>query len=106
MAMQSPSAWDQRQHVRREASLVVSYRAKQPTAIYDITHTRNISRGGMLLTTARAFAPGDLLAIAARLAGNGSPRLVRGTAGAVESKEMVPSLLYEVRDGDSRRVLP
>ncbi len=95
--MQLQPALDRRQHPRRDASLVVSYRPTYPTAIHDITHTRNISQGGMLLTTARAFAPGDLLAIVARLPVRGSPSLVTGTAGAVGSREIVPRLIYETR---------
>ena len=95
--MQPQPALDRRQHRRRDAGVVVSYRAKHPAAIYDITHTRNISQGGMLLTTGRPVPAGDLLAIVARLPGQGSPSLVAGTAGAVESREIVPSLLYETR---------
>ncbi len=51
----------------------------------------------MLLTTARAFAPGSRLVIQARLTFQGSPRLVQGTAEAVGSREIVRDLLYESR---------
>ncbi len=52
---------------------------------------------GMLLTTAGAFAPGDLLTIVARLPYLDVPQIVQGTAAAVESREIVPSLLYDAR---------
>lgn len=95
--MQSQPALDQRQHRRRNASLVVSYGPKYPRAVYDITHTRNISQGGMLLTTTRAFASGAGLAIQASLPFRGSPRRVPGTVQAVGSREIVQSPLYETR---------
>lgn len=95
--MQPRQLLDQRQHPRRDASLVVSYRPMEPTAGYDITQTRNISQGGMLLTTARAFAAGDQLAIQARLPFGDSPRIVETIAKAIESREIVPGLLYETR---------
>ncbi len=95
--MQSQPAQDQRQHQRREVSLVVSYRPEDPTAGYGIAQTRNISQGGLLLTTARAFAPGALLAIRIRLPFRCSPSFVSGTAQAVESREIVQCLLYETR---------
>ena len=95
--MQPQPALDPRQHPRRDAGLVVSYRPSYPRAAYDITHTRNISRGGMLLTTARAFAPGARLAIQLNLPLRGSPRRVPGTVEAVGSREIVQGLLYETR---------
>ena len=93
--MQPQPALDPRQYSRRDAGLVVSYRPSYPSAAYDITHTRNISRGGMLLTTARAFAPGARLAIQLNLPGRGSPRRVPGTVESLGSREVVQNLLYE-----------
>lgn len=84
--MQPQPLLDQRQHPRRDARLVVRYRPKEPTAGYDITQTRNISQGGMLLTTARAFEAGERLAIQARLPVRGSPRMAEGTAEAIASR--------------------
>ena len=95
--MQFQPAQDQRQHQRREVSLVVSYRPEDPKAGYGIAQARNISQGGLLLTTARAFAPGALLAIRVRLPIRCSPSFVSGKAQAVESREMVQGLLYETR---------
>ena len=95
--MQPQPVLGQRQHPRRDAILVVGYRRKYPTAVYDITHARNISQGGLLLTTARAFAPGARLAIWTRLPFRGALRLVPGIVEAVKSREIVHSLLYETR---------
>ena len=95
--MPSQPTQDQRRHPRRDASLVVSYRPELPTAVDDITHTRNVSQGGMLLTTARAFEPGVQLAVQVRLTPRSSLHLAEGTAEAVTSKELVRSLIYETR---------
>ena len=93
--MQPRPALAQRQHPRRNVGLVVSYRSKDPSAVYDIAHARNISRRGMLLTTARAFAPAARLAIPRKLPFRGSLRRVPGTVEAVGSREIVQNLLYE-----------
>ena len=52
---------DRRAHRRHDASLVVSYRPKDAPSGYDITHARNLSQDGMLLTTAKAFEKGAQL---------------------------------------------
>ena len=51
----------------------------------------------MLLTTATIFAPGTRLAIQARLAFQGLPTLMHGTAEVLGFRELVPNLLYETR---------
>ena len=95
--MQAQQGQDRRKHPRRDAGLVVTYRPEHPRAVYDITHTQNISQGGMLLTTASALAPATRLLIQARLTFRGSPRLVQGTAEVLGHRELVPNLLYETR---------
>ncbi len=95
--MESRLEQDRRRHPRREASLVVSYRREDPTAGYGIAQTRNISQGGILLTTARAFAPDALLAIRIRLPFRCSPSFVSAMARAVESRDIVQLQLYETR---------
>ncbi len=95
--MPSQPAQDRRKHPRRDARLVVSYRPELPTTVSDITHTRSISQSGMLLTPVWPFPPGARLAIRTRPPFRGSPGLVQGTTEAVESREIVPSLLHEAR---------
>ena len=95
--MQSQPAQDRRKHPRRDASLVVSYRPKNPPNDCDTTQTQNVSQGGILLTTARAFERGVQLAIQLRLTPRVSPHLAEGTAEAVKSTELVRSLIYETR---------
>ncbi len=95
--MQTQPALDQRRHPRRDAGLLVGYRPKDQTVGYDISEARNVSQGGMLLTTARAFAPGAQLALWVKLPSRGLPRLMLATVEAVGSREVVPSLIYETR---------
>lgn len=95
--MQSQQAQERRKHPRRDASLVVTYRPEDLTAGYDITQTRNVSQGGMLLTAASPFAPGTRLVLQARLTLRGTPRVLQGTAEVLGFRELVPSLLYETR---------
>ena len=95
--MQPQPVLERRKHPRRDVSLVVTYRPMILTSRYDITRTGNISQSGMLLTTAMPCAAGACLAIYLRLTSQSSLRLIRGTAKTVESREIVPSLLYETR---------
>ena len=46
---------------------MVSYRVKAEVDNYDISQTRNLSLGGMMLTTNREFSLGTVLAIDIRL---------------------------------------
>ena len=95
--MNSQPAPEQRRYPRRDASLLVGYQRKDGAAGYGIAQTRNVSLGGMLLTTAKAFPAGTRLAIRIRLPFRGLPRLVQEAAEVVESTEFVRSLLYETR---------
>ena len=58
---------DRRRQPRVAGKFVVSYRVKAEVNNYDISQTRNLSLGGMLLTTNREFGPGTVLAIDIRL---------------------------------------
>jgi hypothetical protein len=72
---------------------VVSYRIKAEVDNYDITQTRNLSLGGMLLTTNRNFSPGTILAIDVRL-----PFFIDAisfTGKVLGSKEVVKELIYD-----------
>ncbi|MDJ0863354.1 MAG: PilZ domain-containing protein [Gammaproteobacteria bacterium] len=95
--MPSQPAQDRRQHPRRDASLVVTFRPELPTAAYDITHTRNVSQGGMMLTTASAYARGTRLAIQVPLSFRNALTLMQGTAEVLAYRELVPNLLSETR---------
>ena len=58
---------EKRKHQRIGGKFVVSYRLKKEVDNCDISQTRNISLGGMLLTTNKVFPEGTVLAIDIRL---------------------------------------
>lgn len=84
---------ERRKHPRVAGKFVVSYRVKAEVDNYDITQTRNLSLGGMLLTTNRNFSPGTILAIDVRL-----PFFIDAisfTGKVLDSKEVVKDLIYD-----------
>jgi hypothetical protein len=84
---------EKRRHQRVAGKFVVSYRVKADVDNYDITQTRNLSLGGMLLTTNRNFPPGTVLAIDVRL-----PFFIDAinfTGVVIDSKEVVKDLIYD-----------
>ena len=84
---------ERRKHPRVAGKFVVSYRVKAEVDNYDITQTRNLSLGGMLLTTNRNFSPGTILAIDVRL-----PFFIDAisfTGRVLDSKEVVKELIYD-----------
>ena len=78
---------------RIDANFVVSYRIKSES--YDLSQTKNLSQGGMLLTTNRAFDKGTLLAMIIRFPL--VPQKIETTAEVVSSREVVKGLIYETR---------
>lgn len=84
---------ERREHSRVAGKFVVSYRIKKEIDNYDITQTRNLSLGGMLLTTNRNFPPGTILAIDVRL-----PFFIDAISfngKVLDSKEVVKELIYD-----------
>ena len=86
---------ERRKKPRIAGKFVVSYRVKVEVNNYDISQTRNLSLGGMLLTTNRFFSRGTVLAIDIRL-----PFFIDAikiTGMVIESKEVVKDLIYDTR---------
>lgn len=86
---------ERRKHNRVSGKFVVSYRVKTDIDNVDISQTRNLSLGGMVLTTNRNFPMDTILAIDIRL-----PFFV-GTVSLIgkvmESREVVKDLIYDTR---------
>jgi len=86
---------ERRKQPRVAGKFVVSYRVKAEVDNYDISQTRNLSLGGMMLTTNREFSLGTVLAIDIRL-----PFFIDAinlTGRVIESKEVVKDLIYDTR---------
>ena len=84
---------ERRAHPRTETNLVVSYRGRGAGSSYDISQSKNLSQGGMLLTTNRAFTGGALLTMTLRLPH--MPDAIEVVGRVVLSKEIVRELIYD-----------
>lgn len=74
---------------------IVSYRIIDEADDVDITQTKNLSLGGMLLTTNRMFNPGINLALEIRLPFDPYPIMLIGRV--IESSEIVRDMIYDTR---------
>ena len=86
---------ERRSSPRFSASFVVSYRVKEIPDGYDLSQTKNVSQGGILLTTNRKFDKRTLLAMSIRFPFVAKRIEVTGTV--IESREVVRDLIYETR---------
>ncbi len=86
---------DRRKFSRAFGRFIVSYRILEEVNNVDITQTKNLSLGGMLLTTNRAFEPGTHLALEIRLPFDPHPIILIGKV--VDSKEVTKNLIYDTR---------
>ncbi len=92
--MNYPGA-ERRQHPRISARFIVSYRVLDEVDNVDISQTKNLCLGGMLLTTNRKFDSGTNLALEVRLPFDPNPIMVVGKV--LESKEITKNLIYDTR---------
>ena len=86
---------ERRKHPRVSGRFIVSYRILEEYNNADISQTRNMSLGGMLLTTNRVFDPGTDLALEIRLPFDPNPIMLVGKV--VESREITKNLIYDTR---------
>ncbi|MGE5279708.1 MAG: PilZ domain-containing protein [Deltaproteobacteria bacterium] len=86
---------DKRRHKRLGVTYQVSYRLKDSTHSYNMSRTKNISRGGMLLSVNTPYPAGTWLTLLVRLPFLMQPVEVAGEV--LSSREMVKGSLYEVR---------
>ena len=86
---------ERRKHPRISGRFIVSYRILEEYNKADISQTRNISLGGMFLTTNMAFNPGTNLALEIRLPFDPNPIML--IAKVLESREITKNLIYDTR---------
>ncbi|MBU2102022.1 MAG: PilZ domain-containing protein [Candidatus Omnitrophota bacterium] len=86
---------ERRKFPRFSANFVVSYRVKEVPDGYDLSQTKNVSQGGILLTTNRKFEKGTLLAMSIRFPF--VAKRIEVTGEVVDSREVVRDLIYETR---------
>ena len=86
---------ERRAHPRLNINFVVSYRIHKAPENYDLSQTKNVSQGGLMVTTNRKFDKGIFLAITIRF-----PFILQRIevlGQVVDSKEIVRNLIYETR---------
>lgn len=86
---------ERRKNPRANGRFIVSYRILEEVDKTDITQTKNISLGGMLLTTNRKFDSGTSLALEIRLPFDPHPIMIIGKV--IESLEITRNLIYDTR---------
>ena len=91
--MESPHAPENRRHKRLGVSYLISYRVKDAGATYNLSRTKNISGGGMLLMTERPFRRGVILELLIRTPFAMKP--IEATGKVLTSNEVVKNVIYE-----------
>jgi len=86
---------ERRRHPRINERFVVSYRLVKEANDVDMAQTKNLSQGGMLLTTNKKFGIGTSIALEIRLPFNPNPILLIGKV--LESREVTKNLIYDTR---------
>lgn len=86
---------EKRKYPRAVGRFIVSYRILENVTINDITQTKNLSLGGMLLTTNCQFSPETILALEIRLPFDPNP--IKIISQVLESKEITKNIIYDTR---------
>jgi len=89
------SGLERRKYPRIVGRFIVAYRVIDEVDKVDISQTKNISLGGMLLTTNRKFDAGTNLSLEIRLPFDPDP--IKIIAKVLESKEITKNLIYDTR---------
>jgi hypothetical protein len=86
---------ERRKFPRAKGRFIVSYRVIPSSAGSDISQSKNLSLGGMLLTTNCLFSVGTNLALEIRLPFDPNPIMI--FAKVLESKEITKNIIYDTR---------
>ncbi len=86
---------ERRRYSRLKGNFIVSYRIKELPGNYDLSQTKDVNQGGMMLTTNQIFENGTCLMMIIRLPFVSKKIEVLGEV--VSSKKVVRNLIYETR---------
>ena len=89
------SGVEKRKFPRANGRFIVSYRVIPKNSNIDISQTKNLSLGGMLLTTNCQFPVETNLALEIRLPFDPNPIMI--IANVLESKEITKGIIYDTR---------
>jgi hypothetical protein len=84
---------ERRKSPRADANIVIRYQILEELQDYDVSQSKNVSSGGLLLTTNRAFQSGTHLAMTVFFPFMNNATEVTGTV--VKSREILEDLIYE-----------
>ena len=86
---------EKRNDSRISGRFIVSYRILKEGDNLDVSQTKNLSLGGMLITTNRQFEPGVKLVLEIRLPFDPNPIMLVGKV--IDSREISKGLIYDTR---------
>jgi len=86
---------EKRKHPRVSGRFIVSYRIVEDDERIDVSQTKNLSLGGMLITTNKKFEPGTKLALQIRLPFDPNPIML--IAKVINSTAITKNLIYDTR---------
>jgi hypothetical protein len=86
---------ERRRYPRTDANFVVSYRIAEEPNNYDLSQTKNVGQGGMLITTNQYFGKGVRLAMFIRFPF--IPHKIEVIGEVVECQEVVRNVIYDTR---------
>ncbi|MCF7916550.1 MAG: PilZ domain-containing protein [Candidatus Omnitrophica bacterium] len=91
--MENYNGPERRKYPRLNASFIVSYQVKEPPSDFDLSQTKDLSQGGLLLTTNKEFEPGTILVMTLRFPFVEEKIEIEGQV--VSSEQKVKNLIYE-----------
>ncbi len=86
---------ERREHERISVNFVINYRIQELPDSYDLSQTKDVSQGGVLLTTNKAFEKGTYLTMNLRIPFVSQKIELKGKV--IGSREIVRDLVYETR---------
>ena len=86
---------ERRRYPRLSANFTASYKIKNIPENYDFSQTKNVGKGGVLLTTNRKFEAGTQLALMVKFPFVSHRLEILATV--VDSKEIAKGIIYETR---------
>jgi len=93
--MATYSGLEKRKYPRANGRFIVSYRILENNTTTDITQTKNLCLGGMLLTTNCKFPIGTILGLEIRLPFDPNP--IKLISRVLESREITKDIIYDTR---------
>jgi c-di-GMP-binding flagellar brake protein YcgR len=93
--MEEYNGQERRKHPRIDANFIINYHMQEEHDNYDLSQSKNVSQGGMLLTTNRKFEKRARLAMTIFFPFLDDKREVVGEV--MDSNEVVEDFLYETR---------